>query len=529
MLRPVRPLLFPALLAAACGDDTGGGTTGEPATAGPATTDVATTDLTTDLTTAPAPTSSTADTGAPTGGDASTGDPARPPGPWDEGWPIPHTPQVPGDPEAGYRALLAEGYVSCGVPWSVWPLIKDMLGDFTRGAPLPGRTGKNAEVPYNWTVHTPASGVEIASLNCLECHAGEFNGELVVGLGVADMDFTDVPMGSLVENLPILDFFPGVLGEISKFAGRYKAVGPHIKMLTVGTNPADMLAVQLAAHRDPATLEWSDEPLLQVPDLMAPVDTPPWWRAHKKHGLFYNGMTRTDHRGTMMFASSLCTDSVEEATEIFAYFNDINAYIESLRPPAYPFAVDAALAAEGAGVFDAACAGCHGTYAADEADETYPNLLFPLHVIGTDATVASAASNDLSYMVDWFNASYYGKILQLVVDDPFPGYVAPPLDGVWATAPFLHNGSVPTIRALLDSSTRPAHWRRVDLDSTNFDADDLGWPFTAVPYGQDAAPDDERKFIYDTTKPGHGNAGHVFGDHLDEHERDAVIEYLKTL
>lgn len=467
-------------------------------------------------------------TGDTTGATGTTGEPGLPPGPWDLGEPIPPGEEPPGDPAAGYYALLNEGYVSCGVPWLVWPLAEPLLGDFTRGDPLPGRTGKNAQVPYNWTVHTPSSGVELVSLNCLECHAGSFNGELVLGLGVADMDFTTVPMGSLVENLPLLPFPGGVLAEVNKFVSRYQAVGPAISMLTVGTNPADMLAVQLAAHRDAQTLAWSQEALVDVPSIMAPVDTPPWWRAYKKNGLFYNGMARGDHRGTMMFASSLCTDSVEEAEAIMAYFDDIAAYIKSLREPKYPFVIDEGLAAAGEGVFLANCAGCHGTYSADEAAETYPNLIFPLEVIGTDPTIIQAGE-EIGYQVEWFNESFYGTITQLVLDDPLAGYVAPPLDGVWATGPFLHNGSVPTIAALLESGTRPASWRRVDFDSTHFDEEGLGWPFEALPYGQDQAPASERKFVYDTSKLGHSNAGHTFGDALSVEARRAVIEYLKTI
>jgi hypothetical protein len=478
-----------------------------------------------------APTTSSAGDESSSSGDtdaASSGAMEPPPGPWDHGEPIPPGDEAPGDPIAGYHALLNNGYVSCGVPSLVWPLAKPLLGQYTSGDPLPGRTGKNAEVPYNWTVHTPKSGVELVSLNCLECHAGKFNGELVLGLGVADMDFTSFPMSTLIDDLPLLPWPGGVLGEMNKFVSRYKAVGPYVSMLTVGTNPADMLAVRLASHRHVDTLEWSQEQLTPVPDLMAPVDTPPWWRAYKKNGLFYNGMARGDHRGTMMFASSLCIDSVEDAQQIMAYFDDIAAYVKSLREPTYPFTIDAELAAQGEPIFLSECAGCHGTYAADEADETYPNLIFPIEVIGTDDAVIAAA-DEIGYMVEWFNQSYYGSITQLVLDDPFPGYVAPPLDGVWATAPFFHNGSVPTIEAVLDSGSRPASWRRVDFDSAHFDEDALGWPFEALPYGQDAAPADQRKFIYDTTKPGHANTGHVFGDHLSPTERRAVLEYLKTI
>ena len=531
-MAPKRALILTAICVS-CGS--GDGASGEPASSGGVETTAAPTTGAAGGSTGDAASggeSSGTQTSTASEGGSSTGEPGLPPGPWDAGFAIPETPQAPGDPAAGYQAMLTRGYVTCGVPYVLFGLAKGLLGDFTKGDPLPGRSGKNAEVPYNWTVHTPKSGVEIASLNCLECHAGRFNGELVVGLGEADLDFTDVPMSALVDNLPILDIFPGgVIGEINKFVARYKAVGPKTKMLTVGTNPADMLAVALAAHHDGDTLAWSDDPLLFPPEIMAPVDTPPWWRVHKKHGVFYNGMNRGDHRGTMMFASSLCTDSVAEADEIFDYFDDINAYIRSLRSPVYPFAIDAELAAAGEAVFVARCAGCHGTYAPAQAGddgETYPNLLLPLEVIGTDSTVAKAGEN-YGEMVQWFNESYYGKIVQLEVELPFPGYVAPPLDGVWATAPYLHNGSVPTLAALLESDTRPARWRRVDLDSANYDQTTLGWPFIATPYGQDDAPADQRKFVYDTSKPGHGNGGHTFGDALDAGERAALLEYIKTL
>lgn len=64
--------------------------------------------------------------GASTGGHGSAGSTGEPalPGPWDEGWPIPEHPQVPGDPGAGYQALLTRGYVSCGVPYAFWGLAK---------------------------------------------------------------------------------------------------------------------------------------------------------------------------------------------------------------------------------------------------------------------------------------------------------------------------------------------------------------------------------------------------------------------
>lgn len=516
-------------LAGGCADPGDGSSGSETATATADETDVGTTNPSTGGETDSTAVDTEVETTEGTSGetDSETGVDTLPPGPWDQGVVLPPGEQVPGDPEAGYDALLNNGYVTCGIPYTLFQLGKGALGTFADGDPLPGRVGKNAEVPYNWTVHD-RNGADITSLNCLTCHAGKINGELVLGLGRVDIDYTD-NLGETLGGIPVPDLPILGLDELAKFVARYKAIGPFIQMKTVGTNPADMLAVLLASHRDAQTLNWSDEPLVEIPHDVIAVDTPPWWRVKKKNALFANGMARGDHRGTMMFASSLCTDTVAEAESVMSYFNDINAYIQSLTAPVYPFAIDAELAAEGEPLFVANCSGCHGTYASDPELETYPNKIFPLDLVGTDPVVASYASNDVRFMVDWYNMSYYGTLTQIDVETPFPGYVAPPLDGVWATAPFFHNASVPTLELVLNSEARPTYWKRVDFDSTNFDKEDVGWPYIELAYGQADASDEERRYIYDTTVIAHGNGGHSFGDHLSPSERRAVVEYLKTL
>jgi hypothetical protein len=107
--------------------------------------------------------------------------------------------------------------------------------------------------------------------------------------------------------------------------------------------------------------------------------------------------------------------------------------------------------------------------------------------------------------------------------------MAPPLDGIWATAPYLHNGSVPTIELVLNSKARPAVWKRVDLDNANYDENALGWPWIEPPYSQAEAPAAEQKLIYDTSYWSQSNVGHAFGDQLTDGERRSVLEYLKTL
>ena len=174
-------------------------------------------------------------------------------------------------------------------------------------------------------------------------------------------------------------------------------------------------------------------------------------------------------------------------------------------------------------MFERTCSRCHGTYG---NDWTYPNLVIALEVIGTDPELARVAVEDAGRFIRWFEQSFFGEGTRV---EPAPGYIAPPLDGIWATAPYLHNGSVPTIDVLLSSSKRPKYWTR-SFDSTDYNEQVLGWSYTALKYGKEGAADwEERKQIYDSTLLGYSNQGHTFGDGLTDSERMAVLEYLKTL
>jgi hypothetical protein len=99
------------------------------------------------------------------------------------------------------------------------------------------------------------------------------------------------------------------------------------------------------------------------------------------------------------------------------------------------------------------------------------------------------------------------------------GYVAVPLDGVWLRAPYLHNGSVPTLADLLEpADARPKRfWRGFDL----YDGVKMGF----VSAGADA---ERMGTLYDTSRPGNGNGGHLYGTTLPAESKKALLEYLKT-
>lgn len=145
----------------------------------------------------------------------------------------------------------------------------------------------------------------------------------------------------------------------------------------------------------------------------------------------------------------------------------------------------------------------------------------------------------------WFDTNFISEEMRAYFEGERPnclqsgaGYKARPLNGVWATGPFLHNGSVPTLDALL----RPAHERPrfVRLGDTAFDPVKVG--LAQPDLSEDSYPAYADGYFYlDTSLPGNRNTGHAFGAAADgnkhgvigpafsEAQRMAIIEYLKTL
>ena len=429
--------------------------------------------------------------------------------------------QRPGDPEIGYQVLVNNAYISCGIPYNAYRQ--------TATAPKPdqlltGRTGRNKELPYYLNAVTSQDGVELVSSNCLRCHAGTFDGQLIIGLGNEFLDFT----GDMVSGAERLGQYIQTEAEAQqwqKWTDRITAIAPYSTTDTIGVNSAVNMTLALMMHHDPETLAWSDQPIMQPPqEKPLPVSVPPWWRMKKKHAMFYNTEGRGDHARIMMLASLMCTDSVAEARALDQWAPDIRAYLESLEAPDYPYAIDQQLAKQGGRVFQQNCSACHGSYG---KEEHYPNLVITYEEVGTDPELAKhSVGKGGERFIHWFNQSFFGETARA---EPAPGYIAPPLDGIWATAPYLHNSSVPTIEALLNSPTRPRYWLYPEAP-TDYDQQTLGWRVTALDYGKPGAKNqEERKRIYDTTLKGYSNAGHVYGDHLSTTDRAAILEYLKTL
>lgn len=425
--------------------------------------------------------------------------------------------QRAGDATKGYNYLIYGNYLASGIPFQAF---KNVFGS-TQPNEL-NRTGDNAEIPFNYTAVNAHNGQRIVSPNCLQCHADKINNELIVGLGNTTSDYT-TSNNTLVTLVDL--YLTNLYGQnspqweaYSNFRRGTLAVAPNIITKTRGVNPADNIAAVLAAHRQLNNLEWSEAPLMNILPEVVPTDVPAWWQLKKKNSMFFTALGRGDFARIMMASNLLTmTDSTEAAT-VDANFANVAAYIKSIEAPPYPNPTNSALVTQGETIFNTNCAACHGTY--NNGNETYPNYLVNLDFVKTDPKLIEAYTQYGDY-VQWYNNSWLGKgnkAGKLVIEN---GYIAPPLDGVWATAPYLHNGSVPTLETLLNSSKRPTYWKRT-FDNTDYNHTEVGWNYTV----ETNAPNAQ---TYNTTLSGYGNYGHTFGDKLNDTERQALLEYLKTL
>lgn len=424
--------------------------------------------------------------------------------------------------ERGYTLLTTKAFVPAiwsrsayESAWKTWKL-KEKPSDYE--AAVRERYGLHAAPYANDGLpmglrSSPWLGVaQGVTADCMMCHGGSILGKSYIGLGNASLEIE------------------GLFTELAGLRSDKNELRPILFPFTNvrGTVEAGAMAVYLLSLRNPdLTLRAKPLDLGLRADMCE--DTPPWWHLKKKTRLYYNGSTDARSVRTLMqfTLSPFYLPAMIKSNE--SAFQDIQAYLKTIIPPKYPGNINAGMAKKGEAVFRQNCSKCHGTYG---EKWTYPNKLIDLDEIGTDATRALAIDDRAKEHYDktWFAQETDSEGKPLVTSNQ-RGYIAQPLDGIWATAPYLHNGSVPTLYHLLHSKTRPAKYTRsYQTAEEDYDHRMVGWKVIDVK--DDAAEQShpiEKRKIYDTSKPGRGNGGHTFGDNLTEEERWALIEYLKTL
>ncbi|HZF08494.1 MAG TPA: cytochrome c [Thermoanaerobaculia bacterium] len=275
------------------------------------------------------------------------------------------------------------------------------------------------------------------------------------------------------------------------------------------------------AHADPA-------------ELIGNVDFPSIWNQGPRKGmqLHWDGNnTAVDERnlsaafGTGAYPPTIDTKRVLRTAH----------WLETARPPRYPYPIDARLAWQGEPIYRHSCAPCHGAreapfrHAPPWPDEKV-GTVEPIEKIGTDRWRLDSYTELLAVNQ---GTLYAGYEKDWGFDKPYPqrfthfrktyGYANAPLDGLWLRAPYLHNGAVPNLRQLLTpaAARTKVFYRGNDV----YDPQNVGFVFDLPEL------DGRRFFRFDTAKPGNGNFGHegpAYGTTLSPEQKTALLEYLKT-
>jgi len=249
---------------------------------------------------------------------------------------------------------------------------------------------------------------------------------------------------------------------------------------------------------------------LPVDSTIGNSDMVPIWNMKARQGmsLHWDGLSASLREVVL---SSALGDGASRKSIQLPNLARIEQWLMEVQPPAYPYEVDRALAGEGRSVYDAQCAQCHAPGGARTG------TVVPVEEIGTDRhridMWTPAAPVAYNKYTDGYPYDFTGFMKT-------NGYVAMLLDGVWLRAPYLHNGSVPSLQELFEPTTarRQTFYRGYDL----YDPTRVGF----VSEGDAAA---RLGMLYDTRLPGNSNAGHLYGVELTPVQKRALIEYLKTL
>lgn len=274
----------------------------------------------------------------------------------------------------------------------------------------------------------------------------------------------------------------------------------------------------------------------------APVSYPHLWNFERLDWVHWDANTTSvleRNIGQALGLGAVVHPQTFQSTVSLVNLHRLEQLAKKVKPPKWQDtfgAVDAGHAARGQALFEQHCASCHAS------DPNADARILALDEVGTDrnrsvnfaipvGTPPNTTPNDKAI------SEFLGKVKRVAIQEKgftpaqadvleagrtpaiwrlTKGYVARPLIAVWASAPYLHNNSVPTLDDLLKPpAARPP---KFFVGSAEYDRARVGF----IPENRPGS------WEFDTSKPGNSNGGHVWGTTLSDAERKSLIEYLKT-
>lgn len=450
------------------------------------------------------------------------------------------------DPVEHFKYGSTGGERNMGFPYWIWKVLPEVCADY-----LPGKGFESLGFIYEPGRDLPVGmsrrrhmGIDRVFLNCAVCHTSTVRVKpdaqplLVVGMPanrldlmgfqkfiyqcMADRRFTPTQV------VPRIEAQAGKLGLLDRLV--VYPLGVHLMRDGVDGLIGRLRFIFAQPDWGPGRVDTFNSakaifnfPIEQLPkeELVGASDFPAIWNQAKKQGMQLHWDGNNDKVEERNLSAAFGTGATPKLID-HAAMARIEAWIAQAQPPAFSqsFPVDKALADKGHDIYKQHCANCHGASGTDFSGEQVGKVT-PIEKIATDRgrldsyTYALAVNQGMLYAGDpKYRFSHFRKTY---------GYANAPLDGIWLRAPYLHNGSVPTLWDLLQASAkRPrVFWRGNDL----YDPKKMGFVSSQAQEGG------KRYFRYDTSVPGNGNGGHegkAYGTDLPDVDKWALIEYLKT-
>jgi hypothetical protein len=425
-----------------------------------------------------------------------------------------------------------------GIPYWIWKALPELFAD-----KLPGKgyaslgfiqeAGQDRPVGFS----NRRVFIDRVSLNCGVCHTGSIRESpgsaprIIPGMPANTMNlegytrfllecakderFTVDRMMDAIEKVG------GHLGFLDRIIYRYAAI-PQTKTELLARAPK-LKFIERQPDWGPGRVDTFNPykalqfnfPMDKLPDeeIVGTVDLPSIWQQRQREGmqLHWDGDNSSVEERNK---SAALGAGVTPVTIDLPRIKRIEDWLLDATPPAYPFPIDQALASQGEPVYREYCANCHGESGRKLAGK-YVGQVVP--VVGTDRHRLDSYTYEL---LENQNTLYAGYPWRFTKFRKTNGYANMPLDGLWLRAPYLHNGSVPTLRDLLNPpENRPKTFYR---GNDVVDRNNMGFEST-VP-----EMDGRRFFRFDTSLPGNSAAGHRYGVSLKPAEKNALIEFLKT-
>lgn len=423
-----------------------------------------------------------------------------------------------------------------GIPYWIWKVLPEMFPEKLPGkgyASLGFIVEPGKDTPIGFSERTVF--INRVGLNCAVCHSGTYReapssqSTIVLRMPANKFDLQGY-LNFLSACAQDKRFNPeSMLGEIEKIGGKlgfierliYRKIAiPRTKeALLEQTKDLDFMSV--APKWGPGRVDTFNPykalkfhfPMHKLPasELVGAANLPSIWDQKDREGmhLHWDGNnTSVDERNKSAALGAGVTPTTIDLPRI----QRVAAWLWTLPAPKYPFAIDQQRAALGKPIYEGKCASCHSFGNAGVGQVT------PIEEIGTDSARLNSYTYKLLCNQNTLFAGYPWRFQHFRKTN---GYANQPLDGIWLRSPYLHNGSVPTLRDLLEKpDQRPkTFFRGYDV----FDQQRVG-------FRSDVSEErGQRFFLYDTTVPGNGSGGHLYGTELLPVEKDALVEYMKTL